>query len=75
MLHSCWMADRVGPRPSDYRVPLRRDVKGAVRGLPGVLRGFGGDGQGHVPRRPRRPRLTVTPQAPTPNRLAGSVGP
>lgn len=45
MLHSCWMADRVGPRPSDYRVPLRRDVKGAVRGLPGVLRGFAAMGK------------------------------
>jgi len=38
MLHSCWMADRVGPRPSRYRVPLGRDVKGAVRGMPAVFR-------------------------------------
>lgn len=40
MLHSCWMADRVGPRPSRYRVPLGRDVKGALRGMPGVFRNF-----------------------------------
>jgi all-trans-8'-apo-beta-carotenal 15,15'-oxygenase len=40
LLHSCWMADRVGPRPSSYRVPLRRDLKGALAGVPGVLAGF-----------------------------------
>mgnify|MGYP001559198418 CR=1 FL=1 len=40
LLHSCWMDDRAGPRPSSYRVPLRRDVAGAVRGIPGVLRSF-----------------------------------
>lgn len=38
LLHSTWLPDRVGPRPSDYRVPLSRDVRGALRGLPGVLR-------------------------------------
>lgn len=38
MLHSCWMADRVGPRPSSYRVPLARDIRGAVTGVPGVVR-------------------------------------
>lgn len=41
LLHSCWMAPRPGPRPSAYRVPLGRDVKGAVRGIPGVLRHYG----------------------------------
>jgi all-trans-8'-apo-beta-carotenal 15,15'-oxygenase len=41
MLHSCWMLDRVGPRPSSYRVPLGRDVKGAMKGIPGVLRSIG----------------------------------
>jgi carotenoid cleavage dioxygenase-like enzyme len=40
LLHSCWMADRVGPRPSRYRVPISRDVKGAVLGMPGVFRSF-----------------------------------
>lgn len=38
LLHSCWMADRIGPRPSAYRVPLGRDIKGAVRGMPGVFK-------------------------------------
>ena len=37
LLHSTWMPDRDGPRPSDYRVPVRRDVLGAVRGMPGVM--------------------------------------
>lgn len=37
MLHSTWMPDRVGPRTSAYRVPVWRDVLGALRGLPGVL--------------------------------------
>jgi len=41
LLHSTWMPDRVGPRPSDYRVPLSRDVRGALRGLPGVFRRLG----------------------------------
>jgi all-trans-8'-apo-beta-carotenal 15,15'-oxygenase len=40
MLHSCWMPDRVGPRPSSYRVPLTRDLRGALTGVPGVLAGF-----------------------------------
>lgn len=38
LLHSCWMPDRVGPRPSSYRVPVWRDVKGAMRSIPEVLR-------------------------------------
>jgi len=38
MLHSCWMPDRDGPRRSSYRVPLRRDVLGAITGVPAVLR-------------------------------------
>jgi carotenoid cleavage dioxygenase-like enzyme len=37
LLHSCWMADRVGPRPSTYRVPPAADVVGALRGIPGVV--------------------------------------
>ena len=40
MLHSCWMPDRVGPRPSTYRVSIGRDLKGALLGLPGVLGGL-----------------------------------
>jgi hypothetical protein len=38
LLHSCWMPDRVGPRPSAYRIPVWRDVKGALLGMPAVLR-------------------------------------
>lgn len=38
LLHSCWMPPRPGPRPSDYKVPVRRDVVGAVRSIPSVLR-------------------------------------
>jgi carotenoid cleavage dioxygenase-like enzyme len=37
LLHSTWMPDRVGPRGSTYRVPLDRDVRGALRALPGVV--------------------------------------
>jgi len=37
LLHSCWMPDRLGPRPSTYRVSMRRDVVGAVRSIPGVV--------------------------------------
>jgi len=40
MLHSCWMEDRSGPRPSAYRVTMWRDVVGALRGMPGVFGGF-----------------------------------
>ena len=29
--------DRVGPRPSTYRVSYGADVAGALRGLPGVF--------------------------------------
>ncbi|MDQ2650488.1 MAG: carotenoid oxygenase family protein, partial [Actinomycetota bacterium] len=38
LLHSCWMPDRVGPRRSTYKIPLRRDLAGAIEGVPGVLR-------------------------------------
>lgn len=38
LLHSCWMPDRVGPRPSAYRIPVWRDVKGAMQSVPGVFR-------------------------------------
>jgi len=41
LLHSCWMPTRQGPRPSDYRVPLRRDVAGALRGIPRYLWSMG----------------------------------
>ncbi len=37
LLHSTWMPDRVGARPSSYRVSVRRDVLGAIRGVPGVM--------------------------------------
>lgn len=38
LLHSCWMPDRRGPRGSTYRIPVWRDVLGALRSMPGVLR-------------------------------------
>jgi carotenoid cleavage dioxygenase-like enzyme len=37
LLHSCWMADRTGPRPSTCRVSHAADVWGALCGLPGVF--------------------------------------
>lgn len=37
LLHSTWVPDRQGPRRSSYRVPTRRDVRGALRGLPAVV--------------------------------------
>lgn len=37
MLHSCWMPDRVGSRPASYRVPVWRDVLGALRGVPRIV--------------------------------------
>jgi carotenoid cleavage dioxygenase-like enzyme len=40
LLHSCWMPPRRGSRPSGYRVPVWRDVKGAVGGMPGALAGM-----------------------------------
>lgn len=40
LLHSCWVPDRRGPRPSRYRVGLRRDLVGALRCLPGVARSY-----------------------------------
>jgi len=36
LLHSCWMPDRPGPRPSTYRVPVWKDVVGAVTAIPRV---------------------------------------
>ena len=44
-LHSCWMPDRDGPRRSDYRIPMRRDVMGALRAMPSVLRSFAAVGR------------------------------
>jgi all-trans-8'-apo-beta-carotenal 15,15'-oxygenase len=41
LLHSCWMPVRVGPRPSDYRIPLRRDIAGALAGIPRYLWSLG----------------------------------
>lgn len=40
LLHSCFVPNRVGPRPSRYRVSMLRDVVGAIRGMPGVLFSF-----------------------------------
>ncbi len=37
-LHSCWVAPRAGGRGSSYRVPLGRDIRGALLGYPGVVR-------------------------------------
>lgn len=37
LLHSCWMPRRRGSRPSAYRVPVARDVLGAVAGIPGIV--------------------------------------
>jgi hypothetical protein len=37
LLHSTWVPDRDGPRRSAYRIATRRDVRGALRGLPGVV--------------------------------------
>jgi carotenoid cleavage dioxygenase-like enzyme len=38
LLHSYWMPSRQGPRPSTYSVPLRDDVSGAVRAMPGLMK-------------------------------------
>jgi hypothetical protein len=38
LLHSTWMDHRDGPRPSDYRVRRRDDVRGALAAVPSVLR-------------------------------------
>lgn len=38
LLHSTWMPDDLEPRGTDYRVSLRSDLRGAIRGIPGVLR-------------------------------------
>ncbi|HRW38370.1 MAG: carotenoid oxygenase family protein [Acidimicrobiales bacterium] len=46
MLHSTWMPARVGPHASAYRTRTGRDVVGALRGLPGVLRSFARMGRG-----------------------------
>jgi all-trans-8'-apo-beta-carotenal 15,15'-oxygenase len=45
LLHSCWMPQRTGPRPSNYRVPFRRDVAGALRGIPRFVRSLGPTGR------------------------------
>lgn len=34
LLHSCWMPTRLGPRPSGYRIPVTRDVRGGIRQIP-----------------------------------------
>ncbi|MDQ2677274.1 MAG: carotenoid oxygenase family protein [Actinomycetota bacterium] len=44
-LHSCHVPDPRGRRRSGYRIPLRRDVAGALRALPGVLRTMIGVGR------------------------------
>ena len=49
LLHSCWMADRVGPRQSTYRISLARDIRGALRGLPGVARSMAATGRAMLP--------------------------
>ncbi|MEZ5183039.1 MAG: carotenoid oxygenase family protein [Acidimicrobiales bacterium] len=46
MLHSTWMPTRVGPHASAYRTRTGRDIVGALRGLPGVLRSFARMGRG-----------------------------
>ena len=38
LLHSCWMPDPTGSRRGGYRIPMWRDVLGAVRSIPRVLR-------------------------------------
>ena len=38
MLHSCWSPPRIGPRPSNYSVPVKRDVVGALKGVPGNMK-------------------------------------
>ncbi len=40
LLHSYWMADRDGPRPSDYVVRRRDDVRGALAAVPSVVRSW-----------------------------------
>ncbi|MEO7428697.1 MAG: carotenoid oxygenase family protein [Acidimicrobiales bacterium] len=45
MLHSCWLDNRVGPRRSTYRISVRRDIKGALAGIPGALRGLASAGR------------------------------
>lgn len=45
MLHSTWMPRRIGPRASAYRTTTGRDVIGALKGLPGVLRAFAAMGR------------------------------
>ena len=42
MLHSHWMDDRVGPRPSSYRVSLGEDLRGVLTGLGDIGRAAGG---------------------------------
>jgi all-trans-8'-apo-beta-carotenal 15,15'-oxygenase len=40
LLHSTWMPRRRGPRPSDYRVRRRDDVRGALTAAPSVVRAW-----------------------------------
>ena len=40
LLHSYWMDRRDGPRPSDYRVRRRDDVRGALIAAPSVVRSW-----------------------------------
>jgi len=40
LLHSAWMPSRPGPRPSNYSIPLRRDLAGGTRNVLPLLRGL-----------------------------------
>lgn len=46
LLHSYWMDRRLGPRPSNYRVPVWRDVPGALASFGRVPRRFVAVGKG-----------------------------
>ena len=46
MLHSTWMPRREGPHASAYRTSMGRDIVGAFKGLPGVMRRFAQMGKG-----------------------------
>jgi carotenoid cleavage dioxygenase-like enzyme len=45
LLHSCWMPERTGPRPSRYRVRVGADVLGSIRSLPQLMRSLGATGR------------------------------
>jgi carotenoid cleavage dioxygenase-like enzyme len=45
LLHSHWMPERKGPRPSDYRVSVRRDLVGALKGIGPTLKMFASVGR------------------------------